>query len=576
MHYLRSLTLLAGCTLLAGALAPVAAAQSPAERAVRPLLAETEYFVLRASGTGLVCDAPTLGEHIAFETSEKTSADDLHVIYPGRSAKDGDGLTIVLEGTSQLENFPAARNAFIAAAQRWESIVRSPISIILRVDFGPTRFGTPYPEGVIGSTGSQNLLDEGGYPAFREALVAQAASAAESETMNALPTGSIPTDIGATANVIAPSSVFRALGMIAAVADPSTEPNLGAPPSIGFNSNFSFDFNPNDGITPNQMDFDAVTVHEIGHALGFVSRTGIRELSTQFPLGLSTWDIFRFRPGASLSTFGTAPRIMSSGGEQVFFAGSPSLGLSTGRPDGTGGDGRQASHWKDDVITRSFIGIMDPTINFGVREEIQPNDERALDVMGYALAGGASPLLAQFSASLEGDVLSLGGAGSDADGGAIRARIEYLDPAGAALGAAEPVVLQTGGQTSFNFSLDISGVSAFPAATRVRLTLLDANFNVSESLSADFTTGDEGGPQVATLTRPTAKSLVLRGTGFRGALQLQVNGANVAPRAIKANGKGTKVKITGTATELGLREGANRVRIKADGLRSNIVTLTVQ
>jgi hypothetical protein len=30
------------------------------------------------------------------------------------------------------------------------------------------------------------------------------------------------------------------------------------------------------------------------------------------------------------------------------------------------GDGNQASHWKDDVLTGSFIGIMDPTAGLGV------------------------------------------------------------------------------------------------------------------------------------------------------------------------------------------------------------------
>ena len=40
---------------------------------------------------------------------------------------------------------------------------------------------------------------------------------------------------------------------------------------IQFSSDFKFDFNPRNGITPGSYDFYAVAIHEIGHALGFVS-----------------------------------------------------------------------------------------------------------------------------------------------------------------------------------------------------------------------------------------------------------------------------------------------------------------
>ncbi|MFA9219342.1 MAG: NF038122 family metalloprotease [Sphingomonadaceae bacterium] len=40
---------------------------------------------------------------------------------------------------------------------------------------------------------------------------------------------------------------------------------------ITFSSNFAFDFNPRDGIQSGTYDFTAVAVHELGHALGFVS-----------------------------------------------------------------------------------------------------------------------------------------------------------------------------------------------------------------------------------------------------------------------------------------------------------------
>src|SRR5581483_1471848 len=147
------------------------------------------------------------------------------------------------------------------------------------------------------------------------------------------------------AAVEAPSAIFRALGLIAPVADPAAEAaTLGPPPSIGFNSAFLFDFDPSDGITPGTVDFDAVAVHEMGHALGFISNAGSLELDPRDHLSLSALDLLRFRPGVTPAAFPSALRIQSSGGAQVFDAGGQERALSTGRPDASGGDGRQASH----------------------------------------------------------------------------------------------------------------------------------------------------------------------------------------------------------------------------------------
>src|SRR4030095_12952141 len=80
----------------------------------------------------------------------------------------------------------------------------------------------------------------------------------------------------------------RALGLSANIADPSSIPLGQGDSGIGFNSAFSFDFNPDDGIGFTQIDFDSVGTHERGHALGFTSRSGQASVTQ-----VSIWDLFR-------------------------------------------------------------------------------------------------------------------------------------------------------------------------------------------------------------------------------------------------------------------------------------------
>jgi|GEM_PF-686189 len=352
--------------------------------------AEGDGFVLvEGPEGGWTCREATPDEVEWMQRRDPTLP--LHVITPLDLHQQQTGLRIILRATPQLEQFPQAKAAFLRAAQTWERLIRNPITIVLDVDFGPTRFGQPYPPGVIGSTRTQPLVARSGYPDVRSQLLS-GASSQERGVYNALPQEQVPTDLGPTAAVAAPSAVLRALGLISPVADPDGERGrFGDPPSIGFNSNLPFDFNPDDGIDPDKLDFDAVAVHEIGHALGFTSEVGFRELDSSAPVAVSVLDLFRFRPGVTMATFSTARRILSSGGEQVFFAGPPELPLSTGRPDGSGGDGRQASHWKDDALTGQYIGIMDPTGERGRRDTLTENDLKAFDFLGYQVEAQAQP-----------------------------------------------------------------------------------------------------------------------------------------------------------------------------------------
>jgi hypothetical protein len=97
----------------------------------------------------------------------------------------------------------------------------------------------------------------------------------------------------------------------------------------------------------------------------------------------AVWDLFRFRPGVTNGTFSSAQRPMSSGGTHISFVYGTSIQMSTGRPDGTGGDEQQSSHWKDNTFGNPLIGLMDPTIVEGTRGTLTDADLAAFDLMGY-------------------------------------------------------------------------------------------------------------------------------------------------------------------------------------------------
>ena len=374
--------------------------------------APDEVFVIYRNERGeMSCRAATKAERDAINS--RSNAGPTRIIYAG-APRDSDsnaqrsesdttpglnlvpsaGLRIVLHGTTQLDQNPEAKNGFIVAANRWEAIISTPITVVIDVDFGSTFFGQPYPNAnILGATGTSSLL--GPYSDLRQRLISHASGAVESDLYNALPATELPVerfDVTSTvASARATAANARALGIVPDITNPDALALGQGDAGIGFNSAFQFDFNPDDGIATTAVDFDAVATHEIGHALGFTSNAG--GSNTSF---VSIWDVFRFKPArATLATFGTTPRMMGLGGDQVFFGNQVTtfatleLALSTGgpAPGPTDGDGRQSSHWRDDslISNRQYIGVMDPTLARGLRRTISENDILVLDLIGYSI-----------------------------------------------------------------------------------------------------------------------------------------------------------------------------------------------
>ena len=314
-------------------------------------------------------------------------------LVPGQHAKPQfavDGLTIQLNALSQLQS-DSNRATVIAAFQRaaniWTARIKTPITIKINIDYGFNRpSGGAFPDTVVGSTSSGTVAVE--YATARANLLGSASSPTESTIYNALPATTVPVNTGNGATLEVARSVGQALGFVPLEAGTAVA-------TISFNKSMPFDFNPDNGIAFDRLDFVGTAAHEIGHALGFISNAG--EGSTA---PLTTWDLFRFRSGTTTGTFTTAQRIMSIGGSQVYYTtqtfrvegqNTTELSLSNGGPDGDGGDGSQSSHWKADEITGRYIGIMDPTIGLGERSVTTENDFSALESFGWNLVSSLTP-----------------------------------------------------------------------------------------------------------------------------------------------------------------------------------------
>jgi hypothetical protein len=612
------------------------------------------------------------------------------------------GLRIVLRGTQQLQNFPAAVGAFIRAASIWEARIRTIETIVIDVDYGPTLFGNLFDSDVLAEADTQSIRGNSLYPAVRERLASGPYSVDRRILYRSLPTGSVPTDQGPSQGISTTSASLRALNLLSAVADPEEElGDFGLPPAIGLNSAFAFDLDPGDGTDQDKIDFESIVLHQMGHILGFVSSVGDLEMNPSPDVAPSALDVYRFRPSETKGDFGSTERVLASGGDQGFFAGGSVRSLSTGRADGTGGDGRAASHWKDQSATGQYLGIMEPTVGLGEHQYISDDDLAALNAIGYRTrplvdsttvvplgpstpqagsilapppglgvlshtqysiivpagatqlridlngnqdvdlyvrfgtevvnqghavvadfraatdsssesltidassspaldqgiyylavgnfgpgdvdftitatpiggAVGSSPAIFNIGSQLLGDALHLDCAAVDTNSDLSMAEVAILDQSGAALIPPSRVSISSVTSKTAAFPLEIAGMNNLPTARLASVTLVDQAGNYSVAVSVDFGKSEPGGLALNGGTF-TGSKLKLKVRGTTTALSVEINGVVVgASHKIKLNTTGTKLTIKGRATDLALRSGPNRIRVRNASGWSNILVV---
>jgi len=291
-------------------------------------------------------------------------------------AVSAEATPIVINPGATLAANAAALGAFNRAATAIGSMFTDPIQVTVNADL--QNLGSP---SLIGQT--QAVLLQAGYTTVRNQMVADAANEADDAIVAALPTaaqfsGTLTAGSSFTGSMLGTKANLKALGF------GGLDVAFGASDGqITFNSVFGFDFDNSDGVAAGLIDFETVALHELLHILGFFSVIDLLDGAAPGPVSFFTLDMFRFSAANTPTTvaqFTNNPRNFVAGAAANTSDAVSAWAMSTGSLTG---DGRQGSHWKDDALTGSRIGVMDPTLGPGTFYGLSAADIRALDLIGW-------------------------------------------------------------------------------------------------------------------------------------------------------------------------------------------------
>jgi hypothetical protein len=315
----------------------------------------------------------------------------------GASSLTSAGSAIQISAGSALAGNSVALAAFNRAADQWEQFLADPVQITISANLaslGP---------GILGQASSVQLST--GFNVIRNQMVSDNSTGPFASLTAALPTAAtygvtLPSTGGWTTE---PTMYATAANLAAMGFDITGFLPDGSHASITFSSDFGFDFDRTDGIDPGLFDFEGVALHEIGHALGFISEMdyvdSVQGGSGRPAIARTTpWDLFRFSATGSnpsnLSQFGSMPRNLDPSQATVNDSISSFLGSNPEVPTSTGintGSGYQASHWLNQAALGYYPGAMLPTLAPGQRIDIGLNDLIVLDTIGWDVNYAALP-----------------------------------------------------------------------------------------------------------------------------------------------------------------------------------------
>lgn len=285
---------------------------------------------------------------------------------------------------------------FQRAADFWQGIFVDPITVFITAGF------RALPANVLGSAGS--TFHSSSFSLMKAALAADATSMDDATMVAGLPGGASysklingTTDAGGATHVqtgITDLEMTRAnakaIGLVANNA-------AGEDARITFSSALNFDFDQSDGIGAGLWDFVGIAIHELGHAMGFISGVDVLDYNSGGP-GAGWYSDRDFSPYANPLDFTRCSQASQAAGADMDwtigksakdFALDGNCSALVSNAWSTGqmfGDGRQASHWKDTNPdgTGTGIGIMDPTAVWdGHMNVVTARDIQALDVIGW-------------------------------------------------------------------------------------------------------------------------------------------------------------------------------------------------
>lgn len=292
-------------------------------------------------------------------------------------------LTISVEANGALGQNAAALAAIERAVATWEGHLADPVTVRVAVSFEPL-----VPVNSIGLATPVALAAD--YTAIRDQWIADASLEPGGAITAFLPNAvdlslDLPDGFAHGGLIEATKANLKAIGF------QGLDDTFGEiDGSIVFNEDFAFDFDNSDGVGQGLVDFEGTALHELAHVLGFISAVDLIDFTQAANetrlVNPHPFDLMRFAADdvpANAADFSGATRNLIPGDEAAFWFGDGAgFALSTGVELG---DGRQASHWRDDELSGQLIGLMDPTLNLQEEWSVTPVDLVVLDAIGWEL-----------------------------------------------------------------------------------------------------------------------------------------------------------------------------------------------